>query len=316
MFWALLAGIGACTNAAYFILNKKFLERISPYPLAGCGFLVDSIYLLTYSFFHGIPAIGPAFYSALFVTTFVNVLCTILIFRALASSDISLSVPMLSFTPLFLVGTAALVLGEIPSAVGILGIIVVVSGSYVLNTAAEHERITDPFRAMVSHPAVLGMLVVAFLYSISINFDKIVLLNTDPYFGIGIECLLLGLSFAFIAFMEWRGYLPAFLHVLPSSLPSSGPATSPATGGQERPAPFWYLAGAGLLTGTLIAVECVVINTAFLLQIVPYVMSIKRMSVILVVLYGTMVIREEDVVRRISGAGLMVIGAVLILLFP
>jgi len=49
---------------------------------------------------------------------------------------------------------------------------------------------------------------------------------------------------------------------------------------------------------------------------VPYVIAIKRMSLILIVLYGTIVFREKELVRRLSGAGLMVLGAVLILAFP
>ena len=309
MYWAVLAGIGACTNAAYFILNKKFLERANPYQLAASGFIAGGLFLLILSFLRGIPVIGPGFYGAVLVSAGTNVLCTVLIFRALSSSDISLSIPMLSFTPLFLVGTAALVLGEIPSGAGVLGIFIIVAGSYILNTAEGHERITDPFRAMVSHPAVLGMLIVAFLYSISINFDKIVLLNTDPYFGIGVDCLLIGLSFAVIALLEWRGMLPASL---------SPPAPARPEGNEEAvtPASWAYLIGAGIVTGTLVTIESVSINSAFLLQIVPYVMAIKRMSIILVVLYGTLIFREKEITRRIAGAGLMVAGAALLILFP
>jgi drug/metabolite transporter (DMT)-like permease len=307
MFWAFLAGIAACTNATYFIINKKFLEQLNAYRLAAAGFLCSGIILLILSYIHGIPVIGPGFTGAVLVSTLLNIIGTILIFRALSSSDISLSIPMLSFTPLFLVGTSAFFLGEFPSSVGILGILVIVSGSYILNTDAGHKRVTDPFRAMVSHPAVLGILIVAFLYAVSINFDKIVLLNTDPYFGIGVECLLLGCSFSVIAVTEWYGYLPPFLRA---------PVPLRAMDGVQNPAPLWYLAVAGILGGSLIAVEVVAINTAFLLQIVPYVMAIKRMSILLVVLYGTLIFHEKEIARRIAGAGLMVLGAILILSSP
>jgi drug/metabolite transporter (DMT)-like permease len=308
MFWALLAGIGACTNAAYFIANKRFLERIDPYVLAAAGFLATSFILLALSLLQGIPAIGPDFWFAALATTVLNILGTTLTFRALKSSDISLAIPMLSFTPLFLVGTAALLLGEIPSPAGCLGIIIIVAGSYILNTAAEHTRITDPFRAMVAHPGIMGMLLVAFLYAIAINFDKMVVTSSDAYFGSGFVILLLGLAFAVMAAAEWLGLMPEILrsHKDADTLPV--PAHPPATWG--------YLLGAGLLTGMLISVEAVTINTAYLIQIVPYVIAIKRMSIILVVLYGTVIVRERELLRRLAGAGLMVLGAVLILLFP
>jgi drug/metabolite transporter (DMT)-like permease len=308
MFWAILSGIGACTNAAYFIANKKFLERLDPYPLAASGFLCTSFFLLSLSLINGIPAIGPDFLSAAVATTLLNILGTTLTFRALSSSDISLSIPMLSFTPLFLVGTAALLLGEYPSLIGVVGILVIVSGSYVLNTSAEHEKITDPFRVMISHPGVLGMLVVAFLYAVAINFDKMVVLNSDPYFGSGFVILLLGLSFAILAALERYGLLPALLRSTALAEGSKLP--------RENSASYRYLMGAGILTGVLITIEAVTINTAYLIQIVPYVIALKRMSIILVVAYGTIVFREKEIVRRFAGAGMMVLGAVLILAFP
>jgi drug/metabolite transporter (DMT)-like permease len=308
MFWAFLAGIGACTNAAYFIVNKRFLEQLDPYPLAASGFLFTALFLLVLSFINGIPAIGPEFFFAVAATTFLNIIGTILTFRALSSSDISLSIPMLSFTPFFLMGTAALILGEYPSFVGIIGILIIVAGSYILNTQAEHERLFDPFRAMISHPGVVGMLVVAFLYAIAINFDKIVVLNSDVYFGSGFVVLLLGISFAAIALTERYGHLPSILQ-------NPKPRMAVNRCG-EPPASWRYLAGAGILTGLLISLEAVAIYSAYLIQIVPYVIAIKRMSIIFIVLYGTIIFKEKEIVRRLSGAGLMVLGAVLILAFP
>lgn len=308
MFWAILSGIGACTNAAYFIANKKFLEKLDPNLLAASGFFCTSVFLLTLAVFNGIPVIGPRFLLAAIITTLLNVIATTLTFRALSSSDISLAVPMLSFTPLFLVGTAALFLGEFPSFIGILGILTIVVGSYILNTAEGHTRITDPFRDMVAHPGVMAMLFVAFLYAVAINFDKIVVQDSDPVFGSGLVFIMLGTSFAVI-------WAVSHARVIPCSIP---PPQSNTTDCQfAEPFSSWkYLLMAGILTGFLITIEAVTINTAYLIQIVPYVISIKRMSIILVVAYGTIVFHEKEIIRRFAGAGMMVLGAVLILAFP
>ena len=308
MFWAFLAGIGACTNAAYFIVNKRFLERVDPNVLAAAGFLCTSLFLFILAFIHGIPATGPGFLVAALVTTSLNILGTTLTFRALSSSDISLSIPMLSFTPLFLIVTAAVFLGELPSAMGVLGILIIVSGSYILNTAAEHEGILDPFRDMIAHPGVMAMLTVAFLYAIAINFDKMVVVTTDQFFGPAIVFLMLGSSFAILALLAQRKCLPAWF------LPPPHPVRDAGCG--APPASYAYILGAAVVVGVLITLEAVSINSAYLLQIVPYVIAIKRMSMILIVLYGTIVFREKEIVRRLSGAGLMVLGAVLILAFP
>ena len=303
MFWALLSGLGACADSAYYIVNRKFLPSVEPDLLAAAGFLFSSLFLLPVAAVRGIPAIGPDFLVAVAATCIINVVGTTLVFRALKTTDLSLAVPMLCFTPLFLILTAGLMLGEIPSLPGIMGILVIVSGSYILNTAAEHERLLDPFRAMISHPGVLSMLVVSFLYAISIGFDKMVVLSSDTVFGSGVVFFVLGSAFLLIFLQKKRSEKKS----APGSSPT--PREFPANAARD-------VFTAGSVIGLLLALEAIAINEAYLLQIVPYVSAIKRMSILLTVLYGTIVIREEEVYRRISGAGLMVAGAVLILLFP
>ena len=70
-----------------------------------------------------------------------------------------------------------------------------------------------------------------------------------------------------------------------------------------------------LLVALFAATESVSINIAYTLQIVPYVIAIKRLSIIFMVLYGTIVCHERGLAMRVQGAILMVGGAVIILLF-
>ncbi|MCK7484589.1 MAG: hypothetical protein MZU97_02865 [Bacillus subtilis] len=74
-------------------------------------------------------------------------------------------------------------------------------------------------------------------------------------------------------------------------------------------------AGICLLIGLFVAVEAASINVAYTLQIVPYVIAIKRLSIIFMVLYGTLVFSEEEIKKRILGIALMVAGAIIILVF-
>ena len=308
MLWALLSGIGACSDAAYYIVNKRFLRSVQPDLLAAAGFLCTGIFLLAISLAWGIPVLGPEFFSAVGATCAINVLATTLAFRALKSTDISLAVPMLSFTPLFLVVTAFVMLGEIPSPAGMAGIVIIVLGSYILNTAAEHTSLLDPFRAMASHPGILAMFFVAFLYAIAIGFDKMVVLNSDIVFGSAVVFSILGSAFLVIFLLKSamnRSALPAPAVAAPApaeASPQSGPARD--------------VLAAGILIAIFLTIESVAINAAYLDQIVPYVSAIKRMSILITVLYGTLIFRETGIRQRVSGAALMVLGVVLILLFP
>jgi drug/metabolite transporter (DMT)-like permease len=307
MFWAVLSAIGAGADAAYYIVNKKFLQTLEPDLLAAAGFLCAGICLLALSLLRGIPVLGPDFLLAVTADCILNIIGTTIAFRALRSTEISLAVPMLAFTPLFLIGTAALILHEIPSLAGIFGIIVIAAGSYVLNTADGHTSLMDPFRAMIRDPGVFSMLVVAFLYAIVINFDKMVVQNSDTVFGSGLVFSLLGSAFMVIFLLKRFG----------GRDPGQKAGEAPPLTKTGRTHGAWRdLAAASIIVGILLTLETIAINQAYLLQIVPYVSAIKRTSILLTVVYGTLVFREKEILHRVSGAGLMVLGVVLILLFP
>jgi drug/metabolite transporter (DMT)-like permease len=239
--------------------------------------------------------------------TLLNIIATVLSFRAIRDTDVSLAVPMISFTPLFNILTAAVILGELPNVPGVLGILIIVTGSYVLNTAKEQTRFLDPVREMVTNPGVFAMLIVAFLYSIAINYDKMVMVNSDITFGSGVVFLLLGSFFCGVSLIQ--RYLPVAVAGLPVLFrPDTGTATPPPHFNRQLLLPSLFIAA-------VITIEAVCINTAYSLQIVPYIISIKRMSLIIIVLYGAAVLHEKKVGRRLTGTALMVLGAVIIVIF-
>ena len=129
MLWIFLALLGAITNASYFIIIKRYITSLDPRILTGAGFMCGGSLLLVFSAIRKFPSIGQDFYFAVTVTTVLNILGLLLIFRALSSSDLSLAIPMLAFTPVILSGTSWLLLDEIPSVYGFAGICIIVSGS-------------------------------------------------------------------------------------------------------------------------------------------------------------------------------------------
>jgi drug/metabolite transporter (DMT)-like permease len=308
MLWVLLAITGAIANAAYFIIIKNNLAARDPWILNALGLFISGVLLLMVSGARGFPVIGPEYYSAVLISGILNIIGLSLIFRAMESSDLSLSMPMLSFTPVFLIGTSYLLLHEVPSMAGILGICIIVSGSYVLNISAGHEHFLDPVRSMVQNRSSWYMLIVAFLFAASINYDKIAMLNSDPVFGMAFTLLIISGAFSLLVVLSRRfgegcallsaGWNPALSGTLPKTAFSLRPYVVPA-----------------FLIGIFASVECVSINFAYTLQIAPYVIAIKRLSIIFMVLYGTIICAEDEIRTRVMGSVLMVGGAIIILLF-
>ncbi|MDD1703663.1 MAG: DMT family transporter [Methanoregula sp.] len=311
MLWVLLALTGAVANAAFYIIIKKYGTVLDPQIVTAVGFIFCSGLLFFISALQGFPALGPDYWPAVLISATINIICLILIFSALSSSDLSLAMPMLSFTPAFLIGISSLLLHEVPSLSGICGILIIVSGSYVLNISSEHEHILDPVRSMFRSRGSWYMLIVAFLFAVSINFDKMALLNSDPVFGMAFTLLFISGGFIGIgAIAPLSAFVRGDRGAADPAAPGAGPDRTVRQPSRLRP----YLLPA-ILVAVFAAIEAVSINLAYTQQIVPYVIAIKRLGIIFLVLYGTMVCHEKVLMIRILGSALMVGGAAAILLF-
>ena len=308
MLWILLSLLGAVTNASYFIIIKRYITTLDPKVLTGIGFTCGGLLLLAFCVIRGFPVIGQDFYSAVAITAILNIISLTLIFRALSSTDLSLSIPMLSFTPVILIATSYLLLGEVPSLAGVAGICIIVIGSYVLNISSSDEHLIDPVRSMLRNRGSWYMLIVAFLFAVSINFDKIAMLNSDPFFGMALTVLAIGGAFVLMAAFSCSSFRPVSSQRHPENGYRAPLFGFPAFLQRK------YLA-LTILIGAFVAIEAASINVAYTMQIVPYVIAIKRLSIIFVVLYGTLIFSEDETVKRLMGAALMVAGAIIIVLF-
>lgn len=276
-----------------------FLQRSSPWPLAGFSFLAASLILFALSAAQGFPAIGPGFHTSVAVTVTINVLATALFYRALSRIDLSLGLPMLAFTPVFLILTSFLILGEVPTFSGALGILLVTAGAYLLHLEYHQGRpisFTAPLGILQQSRGVQMMLLVAFLYSLSVNYDKRVVLTSDPVFGSAVVLFLLALPFLIVTAFS-RPKVP------------DGPLPRPIFRETALSYPVvWVYIG----TGFVLALEAVAVNIGYTLTVVPYVIAVKRLSIFFSVLYGGLLLGEHQLGGRALGGMVMIAGTVLI----
>ncbi|MDG6251684.1 EamA family transporter, partial [Methanocalculus sp.] len=256
--------------------------------------LSASLLLSAIVLFVGVPVTGPGLAPAVLGTVAINIIATILLYRALTKSDLCLCIPMLAFTPVFLLVTSFLILGEVPTPAGALGMVLVASGAYILHldpVVRGPVALAIPFRRLFSDRGVQSMLGVAFLFSISVNFDKQVVENSDPFFGSVLVFLLLALAFLILAALD-RRRRKDIVPVTPFCLLLAYPAV-----------------------GFVLVWEIVMINIAYTMAIVPYVISVKRLAIVFSVLFGLLIFQEEFSWGRILGAVIMVAGAGMIAVF-
>jgi uncharacterized membrane protein len=220
-----------------------------------------------------------------------EVLAYYLYLQAIKMSPLSLSVPYLSFTPVFTILTASILLGESISSQGFFGILMVTVGAYVLNIELSTHHPLAPFRAILKSPGSRRMLLVALIWSLTSTLGKKGVQLSDPvFFGV---CLMVSLSIPFAAIAGWRVQRKV------------------ATVNLKGRNALWLALG-GLTT----ALAMIAHFHAIQLVQVSYMISVKRTSLIFSVLYGGLVFKEGNIRLRLMGTCIMLSGVVVIYLAP
>lgn len=286
MIWVICSVLAALFESLKDIFSKGNLRDIDEYIVSLSLTFFALPFLLPFLFFIKIPYLGDQFWMALFFGGSLNVISIILYMKAIRYSDLSITVPMVAFTPLFLLITSPLIVGEFPRPFGLIGIVLIVAGSYILNIRERHRGYLTPFRALLKERGAKLMMVVAFIWSITSNFDKLGVENSSPIFWIIAIDTFIAIAMIPIVFYKSR------------------------CGLNQNPGDLIKLIPIGLF-GVLTAIFQM---KAITLTYVAYVISIKRMSVIISALFGYLIFNEKGIEERLIGALTMIIGVLLITL--
>ena len=286
MLWVLYALLSAFSFATADAFTKKASDDLDNYVLILSRFFYGAPFILLLLLFIPTPKIEAGFWLALIALLPFEILAWGLYIKALKSNQISLVLPFLSFTPAFLVVISFLMLGEIPSLMGLFGIALVVAGAYILNLKNLNGNLFEPFRTILREKGSLYMLIVAFLFSITSSLSKILVQKSSPLFSSAAYLATMALSFLAISFFASKKNIGQLKTGFKGLLP----------------------------VGIFYALMVIFHNLAITLTIVPYMMSIKRTSSIFSVLYGHFWFKDENIKMRGFGALIMLLGAVLIIL--
>lgn len=227
--------------------------------------------------------LASEFWWAILASVVLNLMANVLFFMAVQKSPLSLTIPYLSFTPVFMLASGGIVLGEYPGWLGIVGVLAVLVGGILINPGEEGRF--APLLALKNEPGSYYMLAVALLWSITGPVEKIALQHAHP--------VVLG------AFINLSVGLAAMILVLlrsPQAL--------------KKVLPSWKLAA--LASGTQ-ALGIVTQLFAFSFLFVAYVDTIKRSGALFAVLIGYFYFHERPLRPRLLGASVMFAGVCLII---
>lgn len=281
--WVPLSIVTAVAFAASGSYAKALARRTHIF-VVSWGLIVLSLpWALALLARQGMPEIGDRFLWAALLSVTLNMVSVTLQVKALSISPLSVTVPFLAFTPLFMLATSAIVLREVPDAKGFAGIILVVLGAYTIHLDRIRGGFLEPFRAIARERGSLLMLAVAFIWSWTAVYDKVAVVASSPAFYTAFFSIAFGIL-----------YLPLLVFGLRKDRP-----------GREMIPRLFLLGaiGAAMILSQLAAIE---------LTLASYVIAIKRSGMLLSVLLGYLFFKEEHLRARLAGALLMTLGVVVL----
>lgn len=302
---------GAFLRSLYVINNKRNLRGLSPrfiivVNMLGAGGIMLALLFLT----GGIPqqidwtSWPYGILWPLLATAAMNIVLQHSEMKALKLEDASLVAPMGAASPLFALLSGFLLLNELPTPAGWVGVALLSVGSYVLNVSkpttqevgnvslsgtAKHlhtvKNFLRPWFALGKSRGVQLALLGAAIGSVSINFDKMVAVQTPPFFLPGVVMTSLGLfSLVFVR----KEHIPTHL---------------------TKKEIAWLLVSPVIFAGALfLFVYALHFGQA------SYSSALRRAGILFVVLLAGPLLKERGHPERIWGGAIMVVGAVLLAL--
>ncbi len=285
MLYALLAGLFISIRA---LAEKKILEQVDEFFLAWCIRFFGALFVWIAFFFFGFEIIiqDVIFWKVLVLGGIMNSISSVFVLKALKVTDLSLLAPLSTITPIFVLITAPIILGEFPTIMGMTGVILIVSGAYTLNIKERKNGYFAPFRSLLNNKGVWYMLGAVVMWSIGINIDKI---------GLGVSSPIL-----------WTASLQTIVAIIltPFVLTRKKLLTPKAVSKKV----IFFLP----LIGLIAAIASLFWVYAVSMILVVYASSLKRVNIIFEVFMGKFILKEKGFKERLLGVLIMILGTLLI----
>jgi len=282
--WYIISILSGFFFASADALSKKEARRTPAIVLAWVREFYALPFLLPLLLFIEIPELQTGFWPTMSILVFLDIITTFLYIRAIQIAPLSLTIPYLGLTPIFLLLVPVIVLGETLSAVGIIGVLLVSAGTYILQIDRVKYGILEPWLAIFRNRGSLYMLIVAILYSVTATYGKVAIIKSSPLFMTIIYFSLLAIGFSAIVVITQRRNMKVIINF-----------------------PLQKLS-----IGLAMALMAVTHFTAISMIQIAYMISIKRLSMIFAIIYGAVLFKEENIKERLLGGLFIIAGATLI----
>lgn len=288
MSWLIIAFISAMLSAASAITQKKILFSVDALrfslmvSLFGCLFSLP--FLLTVNF----SAITAMAVAVLFIKSLLGSFAFFYVMQSIRNLELSGALPLMALTPGLVAIFAFIILGESLSGFEIAGIVLLASGTYLLETKGK-AGLAEPFRVFVRSRNHHYVLIALSLFTITSILDKMILKN----YRLQPEAFLVFQQFFFLLVFAVTYYFTR--------------RSDNICSGYNRNILLLIITVAVLTIGYRYTQVL-----AFRIAPIAVVLAVKRISVLFAVVIGGRIFKEHDLLKKTIATIIIIIGAILI----
>lgn len=286
--WYIFSFASAILSAAAAISQKKILLKESAIGFSTLVALFNLALAIPFFFFVNYSLLTISGILVLLLKSTLGAVAFLLVMLGIKKLEISKALPLLVLTPGIVAIFAFIFLGEELTKFEILGVILLIAGTYILSLK-EKQSLKEPFKKAFNkkgHFYIIGALII---FTITSILDKAVLNNFKVPLNafMGLQHLFFAIIFMILIFISKKQL------ELKSAIKKSW---------------AWIM---------LIAFFTIAYRYTHLLAIkqvpVALALSIKRLSVFIAVVIGGTIFKEKRLFLKIIATALMIFGAILII---
>jgi drug/metabolite transporter (DMT)-like permease len=285
--WFLYALLGAIGKSYSGFFRKKIAKSVSSAMYMWIAYSLILIVLTPFMFsrFTELKAVALELPIVLLGAVVTNLLATKLNMEALKREELSYTAPLNAMVPLFTLLIAAVFLNESPPRFGIIGVLAIVAGAYIVSSKPNQMHWYDPLKRLVTSAGAQLTIAVTLCYAFNTILIKV--MTNDGYGSLTIFYLITIIGWLFLIHVPLLKRKEFKAVGRSDKLAILGGSISSFAGGY-----FHILATANTFTS--------------------YATSVRRLDALISILLGWRYLKETNIRIKLIGAGVMTVGTVLL----
>lgn len=285
-YWILFSLLSAFFHASRLAVTKHLSFTFSAQALTlyvNLASLLVTFPLIVWN--HDFPLGDPLYVTMVLTGALISGLGGWSLNHAIKQGEISLVGPVMTLTPGFVILIEWLTTGDLPSAMGFLGIALLVAGSYVLSIDRGMPHWYTPLVRLFQDAGSLFTLIAALCFAVATTFGRVAIQLSDPFsFAVMVALINPIVLFAMFSIQDRRFYRQVFNENL-----------------RRDAKPL-------LALGVLFALMRIADQIALSLTLASYAMSVKRTAGMFSVLLGKLLYGEHHIPEKLLGSAVMLAG--------